>query len=357
MKRKLIIILIIVSVVSLVITLSIDPINHYSILKRYKDIGYNKEQIELIYQNIPIEDREILLENKYLNYLNKILLSDSYIKTNFVHYIDYINNNSIEEEKIEDVLFLVNQGITNPYSDSLVKIVKEPYFIRNRLERYLNYLNSNPTLEISKVIQHVNCNLDLENGQEKANVSKGPLMLVNFFYFLDKDYTTDLVSMEEGYSNHSDSKLNREAYEHFKNLVDDSEKEGYHIRNNSSYRSYYYQEKLYNQYLRDYGDNYTKRYVSKPGYSEHQTGYSLDIGVDKKYASSKFEDTKEFLWMRDNSYKYGFILRYTKEGQEIFGYGYEPWHYRYVGVEAATYIYEHNITFEEYYAYFVENKF
>lgn len=62
----------------------------------------------------------------------------------------------------------------------------------------------------------------------------------------------------------------------------------------------------------------------------------------------------DVLWMKDDSYKYGFILRYPKGGQELFGYGYDPWHYRYVGVDAATYIYESNITFEEYYAYFVE---
>jgi len=353
MKKKIIIILGIILILVFIL-FSIQSINRYLAFKKYKDIGYNRKQIELIYQNISIEDRKILLENKHLNCLDNMLLSDSYIKSNFVHYIDYINNNSIEEEKIEDVLLLVNQGIINPYSDSLIKIVKEPYFIKNRLERYLNYLDSNSTKKISKVIQLVNCNLDIENNLRKTDVSKGPLMLVNSFYFLDKGYTTDLVIMEEGYSNYSDSKLNREAYEHFKNLVNDAEILGYHIRNNSSYRSYYQQEELYNQYLRDYGINYTKKYVSKPGYSEHQTGYSLDVGVDKRYASSKFQDTKEFLWMKDNSYKYGFILRYTQEGQEIFGYGYEPWHYRYVGVEAATYIYEHNITFEEYYGYFVE---
>ena len=353
MKKKIIIILGIILILVFIL-FSIQSINRYLAFKKYKDIGYNRKQIELIYQNISIEDRKILLENKHLNCLDNMLLSDSYIKSNFVRYIDYINNNSIEEEKIEDVLLLVNQGIINPYSDSLIKIVKEPYFIKNRLERYLNYLDSNSTKKISKVIQLVNCNLDIENNLRKTDVSKGPLMLVNSLYFLDKGYTTDLVIMEEGYSNYSDSKLNREAYEHFKNLVNDAEILGYHIRNNSSYRSYYQQEELYNQYLRDYGINYTKKYASKPGYSEHQTGYSLDVGVDKRYASSKFQDTKEFLWMKDNSYKYGFILRYTQEGQEIFGYGYEPWHYRYVGVEAATYIYEHNITFEEYYGYFVE---
>ena len=81
----------------------------------------------------------------------------------------------------------------------------------------------------------------------------------------------------------------------------------------------------------------------------------LDQDKDE-YVLGKFETSKEFPWMKENAHRYGFILRYPKEKQYITGYGYEPWHYRYVGVDVATYIYEHDITFEEYYAYFVENK-
>ena len=69
-----------------------------------------------------------------------------------------------------------------------------------------------------------------------------------------------------------------------------------------------------------------------------------------------FEDTKEFLWLSRNAHKYGFILRYPKDKENITGFKFEPWHYRYVGIEVATYIKKHNLTFEEYYAYFVENR-
>ena len=67
-----------------------------------------------------------------------------------------------------------------------------------------------------------------------------------------------------------------------------------------------------------------------------------------------FEEFDEFKWLQDNAHKYGFILRYPKDKEYLTGYEYESWHYRYVGVEVATYIYENNITFDEYYAYFVE---
>ena len=67
-----------------------------------------------------------------------------------------------------------------------------------------------------------------------------------------------------------------------------------------------------------------------------------------------FEETKEYKWLIKNAYKYGFILRYPKDKEDITGYNYESWHYRYVGVEAAKIIHEENITFDEYYAYYVE---
>ena len=96
--------------------------------------------------------------------------------------------------------------------------------------------------------------------------------------------------------------------------------------------------------------------VQQVGCSEHETGLALDL-VPEGISSldESLESDPVIQWFYANSYRYGFILRYPKGKEYITGYGYEPWHYRYVGVEVATYIYEHDITFEEYYAYFVEN--
>ena len=85
-------------------------------------------------------------------------------------------------------------------------------------------------------------------------------------------------------------------------------------------------------------------YSARPGHSEHQLGYAVDINT----VQEKFKNTKEYAFLKDNAYKYGFIERY-KEGKEfITGYGYEPWHYRYVGIDAAKIIYENDLTLEEY---------
>ena len=90
-------------------------------------------------------------------------------------------------------------------------------------------------------------------------------------------------------------------------------------------------------------------YSARPGSSEHQTGLAVDINA----ADDWFNNTKEAKWLANNAYKYGFILRYPKGKEYITGYQYESWHYRYVGEKVAKYIYEHDITYEEYYATFI----
>lgn len=115
----------------------------------------------------------------------------------------------------------------------------------------------------------------------------------------------------------------------------------------SAYRDYDYQKSIYNQ-------STDLQYVAKPGHSEHHTGEAIDIATTDSGLTIHFENTREFLFLKNNAHRFGFILRYPKEKETITGYAYEPWHFRYVGVEIATYIFEHDITLEEYIYQFVE---
>ena len=138
------------------------------------------------------------------------------------------------------------------------------------------------------------------------------------------------------------------AYEYMcLNLID----EGLNISINSAYRSYEEQEKLYNDYLKLYGKSYVNKYVAVPGYSEHQTGLALDL---ESLDCDIFKNSKEYRWIKNNAYKYGFILRYQEGKENITGYNAEELHIRYVGRKAAEYIYKNNITFEEYYDLFIK---
>lgn len=141
--------------------------------------------------------------------------------------------------------------------------------------------------------------------------------------------------------------LRKEAKYHFEKMCSDAYKKGYSIFAVSTYRSSDYQEKLYNNYCLEKGIEYASICSAKKDHSEHQTGLAVDV-ADIKGEYNDFESTKEFVWIKNNSYKYGFILRYPKYKTNITGYIYEPWHYRYVGVNLAKKLYKNNLTLEEY---------
>ena len=136
-------------------------------------------------------------------------------------------------------------------------------------------------------------------------------------------------------------------------MYNDAKELGYGFKINSAYRSYEKQETIYNRYVQNDGQKQADTYSARPGYSEHQTGYAFDIR-DYPYTNEDYSKTKSFTWVSKNAYKYGFILRFPEGKEHITGYQYESWHYRYCGVECATYIHNHDLTFEEYYEYFIK---
>ncbi len=120
--------------------------------------------------------------------------------------------------------------------------------------------------------------------------------------------------------------------------------EGYDIPTISGFCSYDYQVNLYNSYVAQDGQAAADTYSARPGFSEHQTGMVFDVGsIDNNYGN-----TVEGTWLREHCHEYGFIIRYPQGKENITGYMYEPWHIRYVGVNAATQIYQRDITLEEY---------
>ena len=171
--------------------------------------------------------------------------------------------------------------------------------------------------------------------------------LVNKNYKLSSNYIPyDLEKISLEYSCEN-KYLRKKAKEKFEEMVQTAKKDGLTILAVSTYRSYEYQEKLYNNYIKDLGKFRADIASARAGHSEHQTGLAVDVS-DISLDYDNFENTKEFLWMKENSYKYGFILRYPKAKYDITGFKYEPWHYRYVGIKNAKYIYKNNITLEEY---------
>jgi D-alanyl-D-alanine carboxypeptidase len=132
-------------------------------------------------------------------------------------------------------------------------------------------------------------------------------------------------------------------------MKNDAEKDNIFIKITSAFRSYETQKSLY-QAKEKVSDD-PGMYLAEPGRSEHQLGTAIDISgssVDYGRATMKFENSIEDTWLENNAHKYGFIQSYPKGKESITGYGYEPWHYRYVGIENAKYIKENNITILEF---------
>ncbi|MDO5291208.1 MAG: D-alanyl-D-alanine carboxypeptidase family protein [bacterium] len=182
-------------------------------------------------------------------------------------------------------------------------------------------------------------------------------VLVNKEYGLPEDYIPeDLVVPDIAYSfSYYDEKkqLRKVPAAALEELVSAASEEGLTIKGVSGYRSYARQKTIYNNNIRTQGLAHTEQYSAKPGYSEHQTGLSIDVSASSAgYGlTAKFGTTAEGKWLAENCYKFGFIIRYPEGKEQITGYSYEPWHIRYVGTELAKYLTENNLTLDEYYNY------
>ena len=146
-------------------------------------------------------------------------------------------------------------------------------------------------------------------------------------------------------------KLDQRILEPMQSFVAGARAEGLSVFLSSGYRGYEEQQYLFNRKVEQYGEEQAATIVSRPGTSEHQTGLAYDI-TDEYYElkNESLENTALYQWMSRHCQEYGFIVRYPKDKEEITGIIYEPWHFRYVGVEAATYMVEHNLCLEEFVA-------
>ncbi|WP_288221322.1 D-alanyl-D-alanine carboxypeptidase family protein [uncultured Clostridium sp.] len=141
-----------------------------------------------------------------------------------------------------------------------------------------------------------------------------------------------------------------EAREAFERMKSDAAKEGIYLNAFSTYRNYWSQDRLYWNYVSNYGQDPTDTFSAKAGFSEHQTGLAFDIGgVDRSlWAEEDFKYTAEAEWLKNNCTKYGFILRYPEGKEWITGYMHESWHFRYIGVKDSKNFQNSDLTLEEY---------
>ncbi len=186
--------------------------------------------------------------------------------------------------------------------------------------KYYCYDSSNNYSEVFRTVEVIE-NIDI-------TYIKG-ILLVNKKYHLPSNYNPG---------------VNSEAYNALLTLQNEASSNGYSIPLLSGFRSYETQKYLFNDYASRNGYLKANTFSALPGQSEHQTGLAFDVGE----ISDNFGNTDAGIWLKENAYRFGFIIRYLKGKEDITGYKYEPWHIRYVGEGVATEIYNIGITLEEY---------
>lgn len=266
------------------------------------------------------------------------------------------------ESEIKEITKLdrkyIDYAIDHKYEDDFLPLIKEKWFMWKNYDKYIKYIDKvykNQKVDYSLVVSLINtgANNDTYTHTKKTDMDKGYAILVNKYYSLpDKYAPDDVVEMSNCYAYPGNS-IRKDVYTAFKEMSAKAKEDGINLIVNSSYRDYEAQKKIYEEYEDKKGQDYADKYAARPNFSEHQTGLSLDIFTLGSNMSN-FENTDAFKWLQGNSYKYGFILRYPKDKENITGYSYESWHYRYLGKKLAKKVYDSGLTYDEYYAYYLD---
>lgn len=189
------------------------------------------------------------------------------------------------------------------------------------------------TLRVYDSTESVINTLDVHVVDTAADVDFVPMVngipIANKTYPLPKDY---------------DPGISSEAYDAYKALVSAAKSDGIDISFISGYRGYNYQKTVYENWCVKYPNGQADRISARPGHSEHQLGLAIDVNS----LEFEFAETPEGIWLAENCYKYGFIIRYPEGKENITGYMYEPWHIRYLGTELAEKVHNSGLTLEEY---------
>ena len=249
--------------------------------------------------------------------------------------------------------------IDNDKDDKIISLLEQKYFLEKNLEDYKEYINKNNETDYAKVISIVNVHANHKWYQLELNTNEdlSMLMNVNKFYALSETYTPENlknIGLTYAYDEEGENKLIDYAYDKFLELWQAANDQGFYLMVTSSYRDYESQKEIYDYRVSTWGERKADETAARPGHSEHQTGLVIDMTSKTEPLADSFTDSKAYEWLKENAYKYGFIERYPEGKTYLTGYSPESWHWRYVGLEAAKTMHDEDITFDEYYAFYVE---
>lgn len=249
--------------------------------------------------------------------------------------------------------------IANDKDDKIISLLEQKYFLEKNLEDYQEYISKNNEDDYAKVISIVNVHANHKWYQLDLTTQEdlGMLMNVNKFYTLSATYTPKNlrnIELSYAYGEEGENKLIDYAYDKFLELWQAANEQGFYLMVTSSYRDYESQKEIYDYRVSTQGERKADETAARPGHSEHQTGLVIDMTSKTEPLADSFSNSEAYKWLKENAYKYGFIERYPEGKTYLTGYSPESWHWRYVGEEAAKLIHDEDITFDEYYAFYIE---
>lgn len=204
-------------------------------------------------------------------------------------------------------------------------------------------------------VSQVTTQAHLQN--EKTAKEPSLLELVNFRHSTSNRNESELVSVFENKTNSYFVKdknvtVDKRIMKPLNNMMDAfyAETGLKNVNVISGYRSIETQEALFKKITLTHGKTYAEKYCQKPGFSEHHTGLAIDLSIFHKSdgSSENFKGQGQYAWFYENSWKYGFVRRYDEGKEDVTKIGYEPWHFRYVGIKNAKYMKTHGLCLEEY---------
>lgn len=318
----------------------------------YSDVEKEKE---IVWSDISIEDGKVYKIGTYngkFNYEDKERNIILVVEDTKAPVIDNVKNiEMLAYEKEPD--FINSITVTDNSKEEIKAKLKGEYDTEKVGEYNLSYVavdsSGNESIKEFKLIVKENKNVTVSKSTKGYTIKNdrgityiGDTIIVNKTYGLPSNFAPNNLEDINGYI-----KVVNFVKDAFLELSSDAKAIGLNIYASSGYRSYSNQEYIYNNYAKRDGIEKADTYSARAGYSEHQTGLAIDVNT----VDMTFDNTSESKWLRENCYKYGFVIRYPKGKEGITGYMYEPWHIRYVGKELASKLYKDGdyITFEEYF--------
>jgi len=323
---------------------------------KLKKLGYDKEAIAAIRE---MKLQKKLLDNQwYSDYLASCIKSKS-VNTDYLDLYTVISG----DKYLDDTDFLMVGRLRDKgyEEDQILNLYKNLRFVElTPLLVYDYQLIEDSYIE--------DCKEHPENNRSAFTLSrsyytpyKNPMpadsstveMLINKTYYLDENYVPAEPTDLSNKAGAPGTQLSKEAAEAMEAWAVGGMEKGVAFYTTSSYRSYDGQKTLYDNYVLNHGQEQADRESARPGHSEHQTGLAVDVCATGD-ESSEFGDTTAFLWASTNCMDYGWILRYPKNKEDITGYEYESWHFRYVGKDLAKAIYASGMTFDEFWCLYLK---